>query len=217
MEKINKVLDFYILTNSLKDKIRSGVSLWHISKDRLESVAEHIYGTCMLAIALDSEYDFNIDIKKSILMLTIHELEETYIGDLTPFDNITREEKIEKGEQAVSEILSGLVKKEEYLQLTKEYNRKKTPEAIFASNCDKLEMLLQMKIYEELGYSDINREENKILLENNWVKELINNGSSSIADLFFDFHTPSFNEDIVFKNISNYAKNNHITKTKKLI
>ena len=212
MEKINKVLDFYILTNSLKDKIRSGVSLWHISKDRLESVAEHIYGTCMLAIALDSEYDFNIDIKKAILMLTIHELEECYIGDLTPFDNITREEKIKKGEQAVSEILSGLVKKEEYLDLTKEYNAKKTPEAIFASNCDKLEMLLQMKIYEEKGYSDINLDENKILLENNWVKKLMNNGASSIADLFFDFHTPSFNEDIVFKNISNYAKLNFITK-----
>lgn len=212
MEKINKVLDFYILTNSLKDKIRSGVSLWHISKDRLESVAEHIYGTCMLAIALDSEYDFNIDIKKAIIMLTIHELEEITIGDLTPFDNITREEKIKKGEQAVSEILSGLVKKEEYLDLTKEYNAKKTPEAIFASNCDKLEMLLQMKIYEELGYSDINLDENKILLENSWVKELINNGSSTIADLFFDFHTPSFNEDIVFKNISNYAKLNSITK-----
>ena len=217
MEKINKVLDFYILTNSLKDKIRSGVALWNISKERLESVAEHIYGTCMLAIALDSEYDFNIDIKKSILMLTIHELEECYIWDLTPFDNITREEKIEKGEQAVSEILSGLVKKEEYLELTKEYNRRTTPEAIFASNCDKLEMLLQMKIYEEYGYSNINHKDNKILLENNWVKELINNGSSTIADLFFDFHTPSFNEDIVFKNISNYAKNNHITKKKKLI
>ena len=212
MEKINKVLDFYILTNGLKDKIRSGVSLWHISKDRLESVAEHIYGTCMLAIALDSEYDFNIDIKKAILMLTIHELEEITIGDLTPFDNITREEKIEKGEQAVSEILSELLKKEEYLQLTKEYNAKKTPEAIFASNCDKLEMLIQMKMYEEQGYSDINREENKILLENNWVKELINNGSSTIADLFFDFHAPSFDKDIVFKNISNYAKNNNITK-----
>ena len=122
MEKINKVLDFYVLTNCLKDKIRSGVAIWHISKDRLESVAEHIYGTCMLAIALDSEYDFNIDIKKSIIMLTIHELEECYIGDLTPLDNITRVEKIEKGEQAVSEILSGLVKKEEYLELTKEYD-----------------------------------------------------------------------------------------------
>lgn len=214
MEKINKVLDFYILTNSLKDKIRSGVSLWHISKDRLESVAEHIYGTCMLAIALDSEYEFNIDIKKAILMIVIHELEECYIGDLTPFDNITREEKIEKGEQAVSEILSGLVKKEEYLQLTKEYNRKTTPEAIFASNCDKLEMLLQMKIYEELGYSDINLDENKILLENNWVKELINNGSSSIAELFIDFHIPSFENELKFKEIATYAKYNLVTKRK---
>ena len=217
MEKINKVLDFYILTNSLKDKIRSGVSIWHVSKDRLESVAEHIYGTCMLAIALDSEYDFNIDIKKAILMLTIHELEEIYIGDLTPFDNITREEKIKQGEQAVSEILSELVKKEEYLELTKEYNRRLTPEAIFASNCDKLEMLLQMKIYEEYGYSNLNCQENKILLENEWVKELINNGSKTIADLFFDFHIPSFDQDKVFKTVSNYAKNNHITKIKKRI
>lgn len=212
MEKINKVLDFYILTNSLKDKIRSGVALWHISKDRLESVAEHIYGTCMLAIALDSEYNFNIDIKKSILMLVIHELEECYIGDLTPFDNITREEKIKKGEQAVSKILDGLVKKEEYLELTKEYNAKKTPEAIFSSNCDKLEMLLQMKIYEESGYSNIYKKENARLLENIWVKELINNGSKTIADLFFDFHISSFNDDIVFKKISNYAKNNPIIK-----
>ena len=170
----------------------------------------------MLAIALDSEYNFNIDIKKSILMLTIHELEEIFIGDLTPFDNITREEKIEKGEQGVSEILEGLIKKEEYLQLTKDYNRKTTPEAIFASNCDKLEMLLQMKIYEELGYSNINHEENKILLENEWVKELISTRSSTIAALFFDFHTPSFDEDLVFKDISNYARNNNITKTLKL-
>lgn len=212
MEKINKVLDFYLLTNTLKDKIRSGVELWHISKDRLESVAEHVYGVSMLAIALDSEYDFDIDIKKTVLMLTIHELEECYIGDLTPFDNITKEEKIAKGELAVSQILDGLVKKEEYLSLTKEYNTKKTKEAIFASNCDKLEMLLQMKIYEESGYSDLYRKENAHLLTNEWVKELIDNGASTISDLFFDYHIPGFNNDKIFKNIATYVKNNQITK-----
>lgn len=212
MEKINKVLDFYILTNTLKDKIRSGVELWHISKDRLESVAEHVYGVSMLAIAIDSEYDCDIDIKKAVLMLTIHELEECYIGDLTPFDNITREQKIQSGEQAVSQILDGLVKKEEYLSLTKEYNAKKTKEAIFASNCDKLEMLLQMKIYEESGYSDMYKKENANLLENTWVKELINNGSKTLSDLFFDYHIPSFEGNEVFENIANYAKNNQITK-----
>lgn len=214
MEKPNKVLDFYLLTNTLKDKIRSGVELWHISKDRLESVAEHVYGVCMLAIALDSEYDFKIDIKKSILMLAIHELEECYIGDLTPFDNITREEKIEKGEEAVSKILSGLVKKEEYLNLTKEYNAKLSNEAIFASNCDKLEMLLQMKIYEENGYSNLYQEENKHLLENIWVRELINNGASTISDLFFDYHINSFEDSKIFKDIATYSKNNPITKRK---
>jgi len=212
MEKINKVLDFYILTNSLKDKIRRGVSLWHISKDRLESVAEHIYGTCMLAIALDSEYDFNIDIRKAVLMLTIHELEECYIGDLTPFDNITREEKIKKGELAVSQILEGLLKKDEYLELTKEYNAKKTNEAIFASNCDKLEMLLQMKIYEESGYSNLYKKENAYLIETEWVRKLINNGASTISDLFFDYHIKSFEDNEIFKNIASYSKNNQITK-----
>jgi len=50
MEKIENVLRFYILATSLKDKIRSGAKIWHISKDRLESVAEHIYGSCILAI-----------------------------------------------------------------------------------------------------------------------------------------------------------------------
>lgn len=214
MEKLNKVLDFYLLTNTLKDKIRSGVELWHVSKDRLESVAEHVYGVCMLAIALDSEYDFKIDIKKSILMLAIHELEECYIGDLTPFDNITREEKIEKGELAVSEILSGLVKKEEYLNLTKEYNAKLSNEAIFASNCDKLEMLLQMKIYEENGYSNLYQEENKHLLEKIWIQELIKNGASSISDLFFDYHINSFEDSKAFKDIAIYSKNNPITKRK---
>lgn len=212
MNKINKVLDFYILTNTLKEKVRSGVELWHISKDRLESVAEHVYGVAMLAIAIDSEYDCDIDIKKAVLMLTIHELEECYIGDLTPFDNITREQKTEAGELAVSQILDGLVKKEEYLSLTKEYNAKKTKEAIFASNCDKLEMLLQMKIYEESGYSDMYKQENANLLKNTWVKDLINNGSKTLADLFFDYHLPSFEGNKTFENIANYAKNNKITK-----
>jgi len=212
MEKINKVLDFYLLTNTLKDKIRSGVELWHISKNRLESVAEHVYGVSMLAIALDSEYDFNIDIRKAVLMLTIHELEECYIGDLTPFDNITREEKIKKGELAVSQILEGLLKKDEYLELTKEYNAKKTNEAIFASNCDKLEMLLQMKIYEESGYSNLYKKENAYLIETEWVRKLINNGASTISDLFFDYHIKSFEDNEIFKNIASYSKNNQITK-----
>ena len=35
-EKIQKVLNFYLFTNILKERIRSGVKVWHINKKRLE-------------------------------------------------------------------------------------------------------------------------------------------------------------------------------------
>ena len=53
--KIENIIHFYILASTLKDKIRRGWKIWHIERERVESIAEHIYGTCMLAIAIDSE------------------------------------------------------------------------------------------------------------------------------------------------------------------
>ena len=49
----------------------------------------------MLAIAIHSEYKMDIDISKAIQMLVIHELEEVIIGDITPFDNVTQQQKEE--------------------------------------------------------------------------------------------------------------------------
>ena len=72
-----------MLTNRLKNKIRTGWMEVNISADRLESVAEHIYGCLMLAIAIDSEYELNLDMYKVLKMLSLHELEETIIKDYT--------------------------------------------------------------------------------------------------------------------------------------
>ena len=55
MEKVEKILKYYMLTHKLKDTIRSGWKVWDVKAQRLESVAEHVYGTCMLAIAIWSE------------------------------------------------------------------------------------------------------------------------------------------------------------------
>ncbi len=52
--KIGNAMRFYLLTATLKDKIRSGWDdkHWNISKERRESIAEHVYGVCNLAILL---------------------------------------------------------------------------------------------------------------------------------------------------------------------
>ena len=76
MNREKRVLEFYILTNRLKSVIRTGWLNWHVNCERVESVAEHIYGVQMLALAMYSEYKYDIDIKKVIVMLSIHELEE---------------------------------------------------------------------------------------------------------------------------------------------
>lgn len=87
------VIEFYLLATKLKELIRTGWKQWNVDRERLESVAEHVYGVSMLAIAMYSEYSYNIDIAKVITMLAIHELEEIEISDITPFQGITPEEK----------------------------------------------------------------------------------------------------------------------------
>ena len=62
--KEERVLNYYVLCNKLKDVIRTGWKTWNVKRDRLESVAEHVYGVQMLAIAMKSEYSYDIDINK---------------------------------------------------------------------------------------------------------------------------------------------------------
>ena len=47
------------------------------------------------------------------------------------------------------------MKKDEYYLLTLEFNGKETNDSKFASYIDKLEMILQMKLYEEQGFSNM--------------------------------------------------------------
>ena len=54
MCKEQKVLNYYVLCNKLKNVIRTGWKVWNVKRERLESVAEHIFGVQMLAIAMRS-------------------------------------------------------------------------------------------------------------------------------------------------------------------
>ena len=207
MEKIQNIIHFYVLASTLKDKIRRGWKIWHIERERVESVAEHIYGTCMLAIAIDSEYDFNIDLMKVIKMLVIHELEEIEIKDFTPFDKITNEEKRKIGKVAVDDVLKDLTKKEELIELVEEF------ESIFAKMCDKLESDIQCKLYCEEHCLDVNKSENKPILEDERIQNLIEDGSKTISDFFVENHKNEIlHQDKVFEEIADYIKNNTLLK-----
>ena len=208
-QKIKNLLKFYLLATQLKDKIRRGWEIWNIDRERIESVAEHIYGTCILAIAIDSEFDLNIDLYKVIMMLVLHEIEEVKIGDLTPWDKVTREEKRRLGKQAVQEVLDTLTKKVTYIELIEEFENMETKESIFAKMCDKLEADIQCKLYCEENSVDIHRKENEHLLDDTRVKNLLNKGEKTVADLFIENDRPVFTEK-VFEDIADFIKKNEL-------
>ena len=210
-EKIQKLIQFYLLATSLKDKIRTGWKTWNIDRQRVESVAEHIYGTCILAIAIDSEFDLEIDIYIVVMMLVLHEIEEVKIGDLTPFDKITQEEKRKIGKQAVEEVLAPLTKGINYIELIEEFEKLETKEAKFAKMCDKLEADIQAKIYCEENAIKMNDDKNAHLLQDERIKGLINKGAKSVADLYIEYDRPVFTEEIV-EHIADYIKNNNLLK-----
>jgi putative hydrolase of HD superfamily len=192
--QIKNALSFYYTATKLKYLIRSGWLKWNISKERLESVAEHIYGTCILAIAIESEIKYDVNLDRVMKMLVLHELEEIIIGDITPHDNVSDEKKYNDGMKAVDEILSPLFKKDEYYNLIDEFNKKETKDGKFAQYCDKLEADLQAKYYHENGFSNIYSQENKSIMESEKIINLLKNGSTNLPELFIDYDMAKFDE-----------------------
>lgn len=152
MNKTKNIINYYLLINKLKYKIRTGWIEIGITKERLESVAEHIYGCLMLAVAIDSEYDLDIDMYKVLKMLTIHELDEVLKPDFTLRAGLSKEEKNKIGKESVDVVAGCLSSKEELISIVDEFNDGKTKEALFCYMIDKLECDMQAKVYDLEGY-----------------------------------------------------------------
>lgn len=208
MEKVEKVLSYYMLCNRLKDVIRKGWLDWNVQRTRLESVAEHIYGAEQLALIMWSEYNYDVDIKKVIMMLAIHELEETIIGDLTPYE-VDKETKEKLGHKAVHEILDGINMGESIEDMILEFDERKTKEAKFAYMCDKLECDLQCKLYDEEGCVDIEFQEDNPIAKTPRVKKLIDEGKQW-SEMWLENDRAVCGFDDKFKEVSEYAEKNEV-------
>ena len=206
MEK--NVVRYYVLCNKLKKVIRTGWLDWNIKSDRIESVAEHIYSTLMLAISMYSEFNYKLDLSKVLYMLAVHELEEIFIGDLTMFQ-IDREEKKKMGHEAVSKILSGLKKKDEIMNLVLEFDERETEEAKFAYLCDKLDADILARIYDLENPVDLNNQDNNDTYKDSRVQELLSE-DNSFSRMWLLFGQKTYPYDENFLRVSNYALNNNI-------
>ena len=182
--KAKSVVNYYVLNNKLKNLIRTGWTNWNVKKERVESVAEHIYGVEALAIAMYSEYEYDIDLYKVILMIAIHELEEILIGDLTAWQ-ISKEEKERLGHAAIKKVIGELLINEE------------------------LEELI-LELYDEEGCVDLNDQPNHNPSSTDpKVQELLKSGYSW-SKMWLNYDKDKY-KDKNFLEVLEYIENNDIS------
>ena len=211
MNAPEKVLRYYVLCNRLKDVVRTGWKDWEVSRERVESIAEHVYSVQMLAIAMQSEYKYDIDFEKVLKMLAVHETEEIIIGDLTIFD-IGREEKEKIGHEAVKKIFKNLDDGESFVDLIFEFDARETAEAKFAYWCDKLEADLQARVYDiENDVNPAKVKENERNVKNADVKRLLDSGLSW-GQMWLRFGQERYDYDKNFAEVSKFAEKHDILK-----
>ena len=213
MPKSENVIKYYVYCNKLKDVVRTGWKVWGVKRERVESIAEHIFGTCMLAIAMYSEYNYDVDIYKVVMMLAIHETEEIIIGDYTPYQ-ITKQAKKEIGHKAVKTILKDLTAEKELFALIEEFDERKTKEAWFAHLCDKLECDIQSRLYDLENCVDLNNQQHNKIAFDPLVRKMLSEGQG-FSEMWINVGQQTHGYDKNFMEVSEYAKTHNILMGKK--
>lgn len=201
-DKCEKILKFYMLSNKLKNVIRTGWKYWAVEGERVESIAEHVFGTLMLAVSIYAHSDKyeDLNIERVALMLALHETEEILIGDITMFDYDSVKTKKENGRKAVEKLFEDS-ETDKFLKIIDEFESGKTKEAKFAYMCDKLEADLQAYIYRNYFNMD---KVNPTCLADDRIKTMRKAGLDRPDKFFLASDKPKF--DGAFLDIANYLE-----------
>jgi putative hydrolase of HD superfamily len=205
-EKNNVVNDLFNNYLKLQKTIRQGHIYWGVKGRRLESILEHIYGTLIIILGIESEYNYHINYDKILTMLILHETEEIKIGDITEWDGVSKGEKIKLGKKAVKDILGKLKDGKMYIDLLDEFNSHLTLDSSYAHLSDKLEYDLQVKMYELDRRYDFENRPSNVVTESSSVKDIIDNGASSVFDVHYEYDKDRYNNIPCMRGILELAK-----------
>lgn len=201
-EDILKVIKFHKLCTKLKNLERTGWKIWKVEGTRVESVAEHIFGCCMLAVAIMSaNKNHGLDENKVLSMLTLHECEEIFIGDMVPYQGEAYKNKTEISKPLTTKFFAEFGLPNNFKNLLDEFECGETDEAKFCLKIDKLEADLQAYLYEDnINYEKVNKE----IFEKESIKKAISEGGTCLGDYFSNNDSKFFDDD--FKQIVAIAK-----------
>ena len=117
-----------------------------------ESVADHTFRVSLATMILSDL--LNLNTVKAVRIALIHDLAESYIGDLTPEQVNESVDKSSMEEEAMLRILKNLPEQIQhlYLEAWREWVKGESSEARLAREVDAFEMALQAEEYARSGF-----------------------------------------------------------------
>lgn len=139
-EKLPGILTFLRDSEQLKITYRSG----HTSTGRNESVAEHTWRLCLMALILESHFP-NVDITQVLRICIVHDLGEALRGDIPAPLQDNSINKLENERNDLLQLADSLPNdiKQKVVSLWDEYENASSVEAKLAKGLDKLETIIQ--------------------------------------------------------------------------
>ncbi len=139
-DELDGVLAFLRAAERLKTVTRSG---WTSTGQR-ESVAEHTWRLCLMAMVLYGRAD-GVDLAKLLKMCLIHDLGEAIGGDIPAPAQQAGANKADRERADLLQLIASLPPgvQGEIAELWDEYEAAASPEARVAKGLDKLETILQ--------------------------------------------------------------------------
>jgi putative hydrolases of HD superfamily len=138
--ELDGILTFLRSAERLKDTLRSS----HTSSGRPESVAEHTWRLCLMAVLLRHEFP-EVDFSKLIRICIVHDLGEAVAGDVPAMDQKAAAPKAAQERLDLLDILAPLPGglRAELVSLWDDYESATSAEARLAKAMDKLETIMQ--------------------------------------------------------------------------
>ncbi|XP_034818695.1 5'-deoxynucleotidase HDDC2 isoform X1 [Pan paniscus] len=143
------LLQFLRLVGQLKRVPRTG---WvYRNVQRPESVSDHMYRMAVMAMVIK---DDRLNKDRCVRLALVHDMAECVVGDIAPADNIPKEEKHRREEEAMKQITQLLPEdlRKELYELWEEYETQSSAEAKYVKQLDQCEMILQASEYEDLEH-----------------------------------------------------------------
>lgn len=152
-EESTSPLSFFHLLERLKTTKRAGWQRFGIGAG--ESISDHMYRMSILTMTAPASITSKLDIPRCTRMALVHDMAEALVGDITPVDNVAKDEKSRRESDTMDYIcntllgnFNGGLNGQDIQKLWQEYEDSETAESLFVHDIDKIELLLQMNEYE---------------------------------------------------------------------